>query len=498
MFVLLIQASEGNAICFTCCITTGMTWSPQRLTETTWTLVKTAHAVLPLAWPDRHREPQKPPGNWWKLHTLYYHWNDLIVIETHRNHLDTGENCTAVLPLAWPDRHRDLQKPPGHWWKLHTLYYHWHDLIVIETHRNHLDTGENCTAVLPLAWPDRHRDPQKPPGHWWKLHTLYYHWHDLIVIETHRNHLDTGENCTAVLPLAWPVHHRDPQKPPGHWWKLHTLYYHWHDLIVIETHRNHLDTGENCTAVLPLAWPVHHRDPQKPPGHWWKLHTMYYHWHDLIATETHRNHLDTGENCTRCITTGMTWSPQRPTETTWTLVKTAHALLPLAWPDRHRDSQKPPGHWWKLHTMYYHWHDLIATETHRNHLDTSENCTRCITTGMTWSPQRLTETTWTLVKTAHAVLPLAWPDRHRDSQKPPGHLWKLHTLYYHWHDLFATETHRNHLDTGENYTRCITTGMTWSPQRLTETTWTLVKTAHAVLPLAWPDRHRDSQKPPGH
>ncbi len=738
------------------CITTGMTCSPQRPTETTWTLVKTAHAVLPLAWPVIHRDSQKPPGHWWKLHTLYYHWHDLLSTETHRNHLDTGENCTrcittgmtwspqrptettwtlvksahAVLPLACPDRHRDPQKPPGHWWNLHTLYYHWHDLIATETtwtlvktahavlplawpvrhrdHRNHLDTSENCTrcittgmtcypqrpteptrtlvktahAVLPLAWPDRHRDPQKPPGHWWKLHTLYYHWHDLFTTETtwtlvktahavlplawpdrHRNHLDTGENCTccittgmtcspqrptettwtlvknwhmlyyhwawpvhhtrltettmdtgenctrcittgmtwspqrptettwtlvktahAVLPLAWPVIHRDPQKLPGHWWNctccITTGETHRNHLDTGEnctrcittgmtwspqrTHRNHLDTGENCTccittgmtwspqrltettwtlvktahavlplvrptettwtlvktahAVLPLAWPDRHRDSQKPPGHWWKLHMLYYHWHDLIATETHRNHLDTGENCTRCITTGMTYYPQRPTETTWTLVKTAHAVLPLvrptettwtlvktahavlplAWPDRHRDSQKPPGHWWKLHMLYYHWHDLIATETHRNHLDTGENCTRCITTGMTWSPQKPTETTWTLVKTAHAVLPLAWPDHHRDSQKPPGHCWKLHTLYYHWHDLFTTETHRNHLDTGENCTRCITTGMTWSPQRPTETTWTLVKTAHAVLPLAWPVRHRDPQKPPGH
>ncbi len=228
------------------------------------------------------------------------------------------------------------------------------------------------------------------------------------------------------------------------------LYYHWHDPIATETHRNHLDTGKICTCCITtgMTW-----SPQRP-------------------TETHRNHLDTGEICTRCITTGMTWSPQRPTEITWTLVKSTHAVLPLAWPDRHRDPQKSPGHRWNLHTLYYHWHDLFATETHRNHLDTGENCTRFITTGMTWSPQRPTETTWTLVKTAHDVLPLAWPDRHRDPQKPPGHWWKLH--------------------------RCITTGMTWSPQRPTETTWTLVKTAHAVLPLAWPVHHRDSQKPPGY
>ncbi len=176
------------------------------------------------------------------------------------------------------------------------------------------------------------------------------------------------------------------------------LYYHWHDLIATETTWTLVKTAH---AVLPLAWP-----------------------------DRHRNHLDTGKNCTRCITTGMTCSPQRPTETTWTLVKTAHAVLPLAWPVRHRDPQKPPGHLWKLHMLYYHWHDLFATETHRNHLDTGENCTRCITTGMTCSPQRPTETTWTLVKTAHAVLPLAWPDRHRDPQKPPGHWWKLHTLYF--------------------------------------------------------------------
>lgn len=31
------------------------------------------------------------------------------------------------------------------------------------------------------------------------------------------------------------------------------------------------------------------------------FYTLYYHWCDLFATETHRNHLDTGENCTRFI-----------------------------------------------------------------------------------------------------------------------------------------------------------------------------------------------------